>query len=176
MSYLCNILVQHLCLEPSRATPCGLSSTVPETSSRLSPSFTKKATSTQTSNHATSSGALMTSPSSSLTLASASNRETRWVFVIILNILTSTIYSLTLEKHDAMTEVKDVSFYRRFSLTLNIVQQILKKSRKRWMWWEIQVHSIVNLALIRWVLTSLWWPLVCGFLPLLQDVCRCRWD
>lgn len=54
-----------------------------------------------------------------------------------------------------MTEVEDVSFYRRFSLTLNIVQQILKKSRKRWMWWEIQVHSIVNLALIRWVLTSL---------------------
>lgn len=66
----------------------------------------------------------MTSPSSSLTLASASNRETRWVFVIILNILSSTIYSLTLKKHDAMTEVKDVFFYRRFSLTLDIVQQI----------------------------------------------------
>lgn len=65
--------------DPSRATPCGLSSTVPETSWRLSPSFTGKATSTLTSSHATFSGVLMTSASSSSTSASASKRETRWV-------------------------------------------------------------------------------------------------
>lgn len=65
--------------DPSRATPCGWCSTVPETSWRLSPSSTGKATSTLTSSHATSSGAPMTSALSSSTSDSASKRETRWV-------------------------------------------------------------------------------------------------
>jgi len=105
---LFKVVLWYLSADPSRATPCGLSSTVPETSWRLSPSSTGKATSTPTSSPATFSGVLTTSASSSSTSASASKRGTRWACRWGLKVSKSGVeyWVLTRSLHPLLQDVK----------------------------------------------------------------------